>query len=176
MADEDKPAAAEAPKKKSAPIKWIVLGVVALVVVGAAALFFLRRGGTEHKPETTDKPAAEAAPKGEHGKSAAAASDGVGLIFDLDPFVVNLADANEVRYLKVTLKLELADARFKPDIEARITPIRDSLLILLSSKDYAGIRTVEGKLELRDEILQRVNLILKDKKVNAAYFTEFVAQ
>ena len=33
-----------------------------------------------------------------------------GAIADLDPFIVNLADSPEVRYLKVTMKLELTNA------------------------------------------------------------------
>ena len=91
-------------------------------------------------------------------------------------FVVNLADTPEIRYLKLTIKLELTKEEYTEEVTKRMPQIRDSLLILFSSKEYASIRTVEGKMELRDEILQRLNTILKKGAVKAAYFTDFVAQ
>lgn len=100
----------------------------------------------------------------------------VGDIFDLDPFVVNLADTAESRFVKVTIKLKLADAGASEEINKELPSIRDSLLILLSSKEFNSIRTVQGKLELRDEILERINTALNAQKVSSVYFTEFVVQ
>jgi len=97
-------------------------------------------------------------------------------IVDLEPFVVNLADIVESRFARVVIKLEMAKPAFSKDVTARMPEIRDSVLMLLSSKSYAKVRTVEGKMELRDQIVDRVNTILKEGKVVGAYFTEFIVQ
>lgn len=97
-------------------------------------------------------------------------------IFDLDPFLVNLADTAETRFAKITIKLESRTPDFSQSMDEHIHQVRDSLLLLISSKRYSDIRTVEGKLELRDNIVERVNAIVGEGKATAAYFTDFVVQ
>jgi len=174
MAEEPKgkesPAAPE--KKPSRLWLWIVIAVLAVGGIGAGAFFLImKKGSTESTAAATPKETA--AQVKQSGGSAGSPS---GVIFDLDPFVVNLADQQEIRYLKVTIKLELDQPIYKPDVENHLPQIRDSLLVLLSSKDYASIRTVEGKMDLRGEIIHRVNTVLQGDKVKGVYFTEFVAQ
>jgi flagellar FliL protein len=50
------------------------------------------------------------------------------------------------------------------------------VIVLLSSKSYAEIGTVEGKYQLRDEIVQRINQFIGSNGVKTVYFTEFVIQ
>ena len=97
-------------------------------------------------------------------------------MFDLDPFIVNLADVPESRYLKLTVKLELDRPEIAAELSTRIPQVRDTILILLSSKDTAGLRNPQGKFQLRDELTQRVNALLPKSGVRSAYFTEFVVQ
>ncbi len=96
--------------------------------------------------------------------------------FSLTPFVVNLQDNIGTRYLKLTLKFELEDQSAEPEIKGQLPKIRDALIILLSSKNYAEIGTVEGKYRLREEIIKRVNRFLEDTPVRGVYFTDFVIQ
>lgn len=96
--------------------------------------------------------------------------------FDLDPFIVNLSGASDVKFLKVTVKLKLAKAECTPFVKPHVPEMRDSILMLLSSKEYEMINTVQGKMELRDEVLERVKNIVKGDKVTGAFFTDFVAQ
>jgi len=97
-------------------------------------------------------------------------------IVDLDPFLVNLADTSETRFAKITVKIESRTPDFSQSMDDHLHQVRDSLLILISSKRYTDIRTVEGKLELRDNIVERVNAIVGEGKATAAYFTDFVVQ
>jgi flagellar FliL protein len=94
---------------------------------------------------------------------------------DMDPFIVNLADT-EPRFLKVTIKLELDGVPVKAEISERIPQVRDAILMLLSSKDAQTLKPTAGKLQLRDEILQRINALLATGQARNAYFTEFVVQ
>jgi Flagellar basal body-associated protein len=82
----------------------------------------------------------------------------------------------ESRYLKLTVKLELDRPEVSTELGARVPQVRDTILILLSSKDVASLRTPQGKFQLRDELTLRVNALLPKGGVRSAYFTEFVVQ
>lgn len=179
MADDpkkkEKEEGKEEPPKKKSNIKLIIIIVVALLVVGGAVgggLFFFKKSGSAENKKAPTKEEVKAETK----KDAAKLDENM-TMFSLDPFVVNLvSNPSEIRYLKVTIKLQLAKAEYTQEMTDHLPQIRDALLILLSSKDYVALRTVEGKMELRDEILERVNRISKGDKAKAAYFTEFVIQ
>jgi flagellar FliL protein len=176
--DEKAPVAAPAP---AFPIKLlIIVSVVALAFgVGGAFVAVKLLGGTSKGSEGSEENKAVAEVKAESkseagGKHGQAASPGA--MFDLDPFIVNLADTSDIRYLKLTLKLEADNEAVVAELSARIPQIRDAILVLLSSKDVNAVRTTQGKFQLRDEITQRINGLLKKPGVRSAYFTEFVVQ
>ena len=50
------------------------------------------------------------------------------------------------------------------------------VISLLGSKSFEEIRSMEGKDILREEILQRLNALLKTGKARRVFFTEFVVQ
>ncbi len=96
--------------------------------------------------------------------------------FKLEPFIVNLSGNADVKFLKVTIHLKLAKEECTRFVEPHVAEIRDSILMLLSSKEYEMVNTVQGKMELRDEVLERVKNIVKGGKVTGAFFIDFVAQ
>jgi flagellar FliL protein len=177
-ADEKAPVAASAP---AFPIKLlIIVSVVALLFgVGGAVVAVKLLGGSdkgaehsdEHKTEAAAKTEAQSGSGGKHGQAAAP-----GVMFDLDPFIVNLADVPDIRYLKLTVKLEVDNEAVSTELSARVPQVRDAVLVLLSSKDVNAVRTTQGKFQLRDEITQRVNGLLPKPGVRSAYFTDFVVQ
>jgi flagellar FliL protein len=141
---------------------------------GAFALFRITAGpkaAEDNKSEAAAKGASQAEAPAKKGHGAEP-----GTITDLDPFIVNLADTPEIRYLKLNVKLELDRAEAAEEVKTRTPQIRDSVLVLLTSKDSATIRTPQGKAQLRDEITQRINGLLPKPGVRSAYFTEFVIQ
>ncbi len=89
---------------------------------------------------------------------------------------MNLADVPDVRYLKLTVKLEVDNDAVSAELSARVPQVRDAILVLLSSKDVNAVRTTQGKFQLRDEITQRINGLLPKPGVRSAYFTDFVVQ
>src|ERR1044072_1651516 len=155
----------------------IVAGTLVLGMGGAFALFKLLAGGHGGDDRKEEEATAKAAGSGEaEAKASAAKHSAPGTIYDVDPFIVNLADTPEVRYLKLTVKLELENQEASTELASRIPQLRDTILVLLTSKDAASIRTPQGKFQLRDEITQRVNSLLPKPGVRAAYFTDFVVQ
>jgi len=100
----------------------------------------------------------------------------VGPIFSLDTFIVNLADQGGNRYLRVTMDLELGSPELEAEISQRLPQVRDSILMILPTKRFADISTVEGKTSLRDEMLETINGYLGQTKITNIYFKEFVVQ
>jgi flagellar FliL protein len=98
-------------------------------------------------------------------------------IIGLEPFLVNLADADEVRFLKATFQLGMEEEMKEESKDAAETAaMRDSIISLLSSKTAEQILTTQGKEKLREEIRSRVNAIASENKVVEVYIVDFVVQ
>jgi flagellar FliL protein len=100
----------------------------------------------------------------------------LGKIFSLETFIVNLADKGGNRYLRVTMDLELGIPDLESEIKKRLPQVRDSILMILPSKRFADISSIEGKIALRDQILETLNGFLVQGEVTKIYFKEFVVQ
>jgi flagellar protein FliL len=105
-----------------------------------------------------------------------AQADASGPLFSLDTFIVNLADQERNRYLRVTMDLELAESTDSSKISERLSQIRDSILMILPSRQFEDVASMEGKIALRDEIIARLNGLFNRKVVTNIFFTEFVVQ
>jgi flagellar FliL protein len=97
-------------------------------------------------------------------------------MFPLEPFIVNIYDGQELRYLKVKLEIEMVSSAVKADMDARLAPIRDAILVLLSTKTLQDVQEVAGKNQLKDEILSSINKHIPPGKISKVYFTDFVVQ
>ncbi|MEO2068761.1 MAG: flagellar basal body-associated FliL family protein [Desulfurobacteriaceae bacterium] len=104
------------------------------------------------------------------------ATENVGVMFDLGTFVVNLADNDIERYLKVSVVLELKDQKVQAEAQKRLPEIKDAITTLLLTKRSSEIKTPEGIEFLKEEIAKRVNAILPLGGVKNVYFTEFIVQ
>ncbi|MFA7403595.1 MAG: flagellar basal body-associated FliL family protein [Pelobacteraceae bacterium] len=189
MAKEEQ-APAEAAAEGGGKKKMIIIigaAVAVAIILGVAAFMMLGKGDNKAKKEGEAAQAEGAA--GGHGAPAAPAAGGhggapgaggaaspVANIFPLEPFVVNIYDGQELRYLKVKVELEMASPAIKAEIEGRLAPIRDSVLILLSAKTLQDIQDVQGKNTLKDEILVAINKNIPPGKITKVYFTDFVVQ
>jgi flagellar FliL protein len=100
----------------------------------------------------------------------------IGPIFSFDTFVVNLADRDAQRYVKIEIKLEMDTAKLKPELENRAPQVQDIIIEILSMKRQSDLTSFKGKDNLRSEIIQRINNVLLTGSIKAAYFTEFITQ
>lgn len=97
-------------------------------------------------------------------------------VFPLKTFVVNLADPGGKRYLRVKIVLELNHVDLASEIEENLPQVNDKILMILPSKTFNAIKTFEGKMALKKEIMNGLNSLLKEGKVSNLYFEEFVVQ
>ena len=105
-----------------------------------------------------------------------------GIIF-LEPFTVNLNDPFGRRYAEVAVNLVIDDKIMVNKItenELMIPRVRDEIFMIISGKSYADLKSTSGKVTLKEEIMIRVNEILKDEfkrePVIQVLFTRFLIQ
>ncbi len=183
MAKEEQ-AAADAPAEGGSKKKlFIIIGAAVLVLVIGGVVAFMMMGKGDKKKEGADAhgaPAAAgghgAAPAADAGGHGGAATPGVSTVFSLEPFIVNIYDGQDLRYLKVKIELEMANPAVKPELEGRLAAIRDAILVVLTTKTLQEVQDVQGKNQLREEILAAISKIVAQGKVSKIYFTDFVVQ
>jgi len=178
MAKEEQVAAEAEGGGSSKKKLFIIIGAAVAVAVILGVVAFMLLGKGEKKEHDKEEAKVEGkAEGGEHGGAAGkeGTTAGASNIYPLEPFIVNIYDGQELRYLKVKVEIEMAGA-VKGELDARLAPIRDAILVLLSSKTLQDIQDVQGKNQLKEEILVAINKIIPPGKIAKIYFTDFVVQ
>ncbi len=169
MAEENKEnQETEEEKKGGGKKKLIFLILIVLLLAGG--------GGAAYKFLILDKKEETADQKAEKIEQEIKNVEDVGIQYDVGSFIVNLADKDADRYLKVSVVLEVQDQSIVQEIEKRLPQIKDAITTLLFTKNSREIKTPEGMEQLKEEIIKRVNAILPLGGVKNVYFTEFVIQ
>jgi flagellar FliL protein len=101
---------------------------------------------------------------------------GTGNMVELDSFIVNILDEKGSRYLKAAITLDVDNEDTVQEITDRMPQIKDAILLLVGNKAYTDLADLQGKLQLRVELISRLNEILKTGRVRKIYFTDFVVQ
>ena len=140
----------------------------------AGLIFLLNQGNLEAQEEVTDEEKVEEKTSSEEPKPVKKVKKN--LMFHLDPFIVNLAKSGGNRFLKVTVSLEMSSPKVRLGLKKNIQKITDSILLLLSTKIFKDVYSIQGKFTLKGEITTRVNQFLTEGQVKGAYFTEFIIQ
>ncbi len=157
-------------KKKAGGKKSLLImggGALALVAVSIGATVALVGG----KPE---EPAAggHAAPKKVEAPAAYTPLE--------PPFVVNFEDQDAIRFLQVSIEVMSRDPKVAEAVKLHMPAIRDQLIVLFSSSDYATLSSREGKDALRQQAQATLKKILKGQgapdAIEGLYFTNFVMQ
>jgi flagellar FliL protein len=150
----------------------IIMGILAVILVaGVAVVWYVFLA-----PQSSEESSVVGKIKNLWASEKKSSSTGQGHIYKMEPFLVNLMDPAQLRYLKITLHVESNQEKPNEEYEKRLPQLRDAILIILSSKNYKDIMDSEGKTSLREEIKTKMNQLLVDLKVQNIYFTEFVVQ
>ncbi|MDG4474854.1 flagellar basal body-associated FliL family protein [Thiovibrio frasassiensis] len=166
MAAEKDPETTEQETKKKSKLPFFIILAVGICVLGGGGFF-------AYNKFLAHKPAVEEVASQETKKEAAPV---IGEMLVMEPFVVNLADPRGKRYLKVKIELEL-ESKEAVDKATKATPkLRDMVIMMLTSLGFEEVMTPEGKIRVRDELLERFNEIMRPDHIKNIYFTEFVVQ
>lgn len=146
----------------------IIVGVTLLLLAGGgiAAYFFLTR----------EKPAEESPPRLEVPVPEITKQADIGPMIDIKEFIVNIISAENNHYVKAALTIELTSELTKEETNKRMPQIRDAILLLVGNKTFEELQDLQGKKQLKAELLSRINAILQTGQAKSIYFTDFVVQ
>jgi len=158
--DIDGTKTADVKGKPKGKTKKTRLLLVVVLLAGAAGGYVLKGGGASEEPA---------------GATATTAPPEPGVIVDIEPLSLNLADG---RYLRVGVAVQLVEGEGGEPEEwlAEYGPvIRDLLIQQLGGAYVADLATAEGREAIRTTLLAKAGEHLDDD-LYALYFTEFVMQ
>ncbi|MCL6447147.1 MAG: flagellar basal body-associated FliL family protein [Armatimonadetes bacterium] len=96
---------------------------------------------------------------------------------DLGDKVVNLANGESGRYLRVRVVLEYpGEKKLAEEIKARQPAFTEKVLNIFRSKKAEEILPVKNQEKVKEEILSAINEELHYGKVSQVYFTDFLVQ
>lgn len=161
-----------------------ILGIVGFVLLGGGGL--LGASFVFGAPLPLGPKAAA-----DHAHASAAAPAGVP--YPMRERIVNLADPGALRYLKVSIVLDVVDPEnphgpsgdnhgksAKPelpkDLRNKAAPIEDAVVAVLSSKTSGDLMAADGKARLKEDLKRNLNALLGGDRILAVYFTDFIIQ
>jgi flagellar basal body-associated protein FliL len=109
--------------------------------------------------------------------TSAAEGDAAESTFALETFVVNLNGSGQRAYLRVGITLGLA--RPLPRNRPQGIPtalVRDTILSVLATAQPEALLQIEGKRQLKEELLKALQERVPQMAVENVYFTEFLVQ
>lgn len=150
---------------------FIIIGAVLVVLLiggGFGAWWFLLR----------DKPAADNTndPAQQVVVPVVGQAATIGPMVNIEEFIVNIISGDAAHYVKTSLTVELTNEQVKTEVEQRMPQVRDAILLLISNKTYEELQDLQGKKQLKAELLSTVNAFLQSGQVVSIYFTNFVVQ
>ena len=173
--------ASKAPKTGASGQRALVAVTVFSLVAATAAtgtLLYFTYGPGRVQAVTTDMPTASTGP-----------------LVELGPFIVNLGNVNERRYLRVGLSLDFqtrdpaftqasdnARATWVSSLKAKLKHkeaiFKDVIVTTLSAKQAENLGSTTGKEELKAELTARLNRYMEGENAHVmdVYFTDFMIQ
>lgn len=171
MAEE---AETEAPKKGSKKLVIILVGVIAVLVLGLggfAATFLL--GGDEVDPAA---PVAEVKKDKTEAIYVKIRTEG-----GKPYFIANFTgDKGSQRFLQVYVEVRTRDEAVKEELGKHMPLIVSQLQMLFSSQSLRDMQTAEGRLRLQVQATEMIQALLKEEMgkpgIETVLFTNFVMQ
>lgn len=102
---------------------------------------------------------------------------GAGNTAKLEPFIVNLSSFE--KYLQISVTLQVSSPEIAEKIKLLMPMIRHGMILILSSKEASQLQSGDGKIEVMEEMKEKVNKVLEVKEhdgVSEIFFENFIIQ
>ena len=153
-------------KKGGGPLLFIIIGVLVLVIAIGAVAFVMVLNKKNQPVAAEEQPEEQKTEEQEKG-----------VVYEFDnALIVNLADTNAERFIKVQPVLEVNGDKAVESINQKKPEVLDILISIFSSKSLEDVTSLSGKDHLKQEIVDKINKVLPEGKVLKVYFVEFVIQ
>ncbi|MCK5649279.1 MAG: flagellar basal body-associated FliL family protein [Gammaproteobacteria bacterium] len=184
MADEDLDldnGQEETPKSSKKMMIIIIIGVVLLLIIGIGGGMFVG-GFFDDKAETSQTADGGSDGDSDSGNAEESSEETADISYwPLEPaFVLNFEGKSKARFMQIGLEVATTDEKSYAAVKKHMPVIRNEIVLLLSGQKYEEMVTPEGKEQLRAELIETINIILKQHKakkgIDNIYFTSFVMQ
>ncbi len=167
MAEKKETAVQKGGSKKTL---FLIIGIVVLVLLaggGFGAWYLLR----EKPAPQNEKDPAQQVPVPALNQQAK-----IGPMVNVEEFIVNIISGDTPHYVKASITVECTNEAVQSEVQQRMPQMRDAILLLIGNKTYEELQDLQGKKQLKAELLNKLNSFLQTGKITAIYFTNFVVQ
>jgi flagellar protein FliL len=186
MADEDLDLdsgdGGNAPKSSKKMLIIIIIGVLLLVTVAVLGTLFATGvfdDSSEQTESSENAEAVDADPDSEESVGSEKPED-VSYWPLEPPFVLNFEGKSKAKYMQIGMEVATISDKAQAAVQKHMPVIRNEVVLLLSGQKYEEMVTPDGKEQLRAELIETINKILKQHNVRIGihkiYFTSFVMQ
>lgn len=97
-------------------------------------------------------------------------------VLTLDEVIVNINDPSLKRYIKFGLAITYnsKDKDILEDINSNMYKIKDGIIAIFKEKTVDDIESNEGLEMIKQEIKEKIDLILEDNEIISVYFTNLL--
>lgn len=173
-------------KKGGGKLKFIIIGVVVVALLGAGGYFgYSHFFASKTNATKTLIPQQQVAVQQIQGQQVQGQQtvQNVSYLqqvvsaktYGLDEFLVNLADEDGKRYLKIKVFLGYDNKKLDTELEEKKPILRDVVISVLRTKKAADI-SAKGVDNIKMEIIQRINPVLTKGQLNNVYFNDILVQ
>ncbi|MCB9071984.1 MAG: flagellar basal body-associated FliL family protein [Bdellovibrionaceae bacterium] len=172
---EKESSAPAGPAKDRKPLILMILIIfnsLALLGVGAGLYMYAKATKQAIKQETEiaeDGAAEDKDKKTEESKDEAK-------IVALESFIINLNGSEGYKFMKITMSLDVDSKETEQEILARQAQVRDTIVVLLTSKSYSEVAGENGQEKLKEELVDTINSFLVKGKIKKILFTDYLFQ
>lgn len=162
------------PSKDRKPLVLMILIIVnsfALLGVGAGLYMYSQATRKALKAETEIADTAEAKDE----KKETTAKDEAKMV-PLESFIINLNGSEGYKFMKITMTLEVDSTATQEEITKRQAQVKDTIVVLLTSKSYSEVAGENGQQKLKEELIDTINSFLVKGKIKKILFTDFLFQ
>lgn len=96
--------------------------------------------------------------------------------YQMEELVINPANTNGKRYLLVEISLELKDKEHILQFEKNQMKLKQEIIESLSTRTIRELTQVEGREEIREDLIEIINSTIDIPTVRNLYFTKYVMQ
>ena len=155
-----------APRKKGGKLKLIMIIALVVLVGGGAGAYFVF--GNQIKARFfggSAEPVQEAKKK-----------EAIGPILSLEPFIFNIG-GNSTKFAKITLGVEVKDAKVMEEAKMMVPAIRDKALSVLGAKGPDVLMDINNRNNLKQELQNGIKTLFKEgTELKSVYITDIIIQ
>jgi len=183
--DEEQSEPVEKPEGSKKKLIMIIGGVVGVLVIAGAALFFTGFFDAEKSEATTENAEQSADDVGSDNDDVSEgevedAETGAVIYHALTPpFMVNFSGGS-IQVMKLAVSVMASEQAVIDAVALHDPVIRNNILMMLSSEDPEVLKSASGKSALQKAIKAEINKVLNNVKVSSTvknvFFTDLVMQ